>query len=112
MRESMQDPMRRQLTSARRITAALLPGVPSPSTETSIPGHLCEVCLDAPAVAFVRAPWGGEMGVCAACAGLPPPVPAAPRAVADSGGGRGSTCKERAFPAPRGAAMAKEGRAP
>jgi hypothetical protein len=82
MSEPMRDPMRRQLTSGRRITpAALLPGEPRPSTETSIPGHLCEVCLDAPAVAFVPAPWGGEMGSCAACAGLPPTVPAATRAV-------------------------------
>ena len=39
-------------------------------------GYLCEVCLDAPAVAVVAAPWGGEVGVCAACAGLPPDVPA------------------------------------
>jgi hypothetical protein len=39
------------------------------------PGYLCEVCLDAPAVAFVPAPWGGEMGVCAVCGGLPPPEP-------------------------------------
>ena len=82
MTEPMRDPMQRQLTSGRRITTAtLLLGAPSASTETSIPGHLCEVCLDAPAVAFVPAPWGGEMGVCAACAGLPPTVPAAPRAV-------------------------------
>jgi hypothetical protein len=82
MREPMSDPIRRQLTSARRITpAALPPGAPRASTETSIPGHLCEVCLDAPAVAFVLAPWGGEMGVCAACAGLPRTVPAATRAV-------------------------------
>ncbi len=35
------------------------------------PGYLCEQCLDAPAVAFVPAPGGGEMGVCAAC-GAPP----------------------------------------
>jgi hypothetical protein len=76
MSEPMRDPMQRQLTSGRRSTpAALLPGEPRPSTETSIPGHLCEVCLDAPAVVFVPAPWGGEMGVCAACAGLPPDVP-------------------------------------
>ena len=78
MSEPMRNPMRRQLTSGRHITpAALLPGAQSASTETSIPGHLCEVCLDAPAVAFVPAPWGGEMGVCAACAGRPPTVPAA-----------------------------------
>jgi hypothetical protein len=44
-----------------------------------MPGHLCEGCLDAPAVAVAPAPWGGEMGVCAACAGGPPTVPAARR---------------------------------
>ena len=44
-----------------------------------MPGHLCEVCLDAPAVAVVPAPWGGEMGVCAACAGRPSDVPTARR---------------------------------
>jgi hypothetical protein len=38
-------------------------------------GYLCEQCLDAPAVAFVAAPEGGEMGVCTACGGLPPPSP-------------------------------------
>ena len=72
MREPIGDPMRRQLTSGRRITpAALLPGAQHASNETPIPGHLCEVCLDAPAVAVMPAPWGGEMGVCAACGGLP-----------------------------------------
>ena len=44
-------------------------------------GYLCEQCLDAPAVTVVPAPWGGEMGSCAACAGLPPTVPAANWAV-------------------------------
>jgi hypothetical protein len=69
MSEPMRDPMRRQLTSGRRITpAALLPGVQRANTETSIPGHLCEVCLDAPATRLQPAPWGGEMGVCEACA--------------------------------------------
>lgn len=32
------------------------------------PGFLCEQCLDAPATQTCAAPWGGEMGVCAACA--------------------------------------------
>jgi hypothetical protein len=36
-------------------------------------GYLCEQCLDEPAIAFVPAPGGGEMGICAACA-APPPV--------------------------------------
>jgi hypothetical protein len=76
MSEPMRDPMRRQRTSGRRLTpAALLPGAPRPSTETSIPGYLCEVCLDAPAVAVVPAPWGGEMGICTACAAPPPAGP-------------------------------------
>ncbi len=44
---------------------------------SDLTGYLCEQCLDAPAVAFVVAPWGGEMGVCEACGGLPPAVPAA-----------------------------------
>ena len=40
-------------------------------------GYLCECCQDAPALLVQPAPWGGEMGVCAPCAGLPPDVPAA-----------------------------------
>ena len=36
--------------------------------QTNLTGYLCEICLDAPAVAFVPAPWGGEMGICATCA--------------------------------------------
>jgi hypothetical protein len=72
MRESIPDPMQRQLTSTRRIPAALLPEAQRPSTERPIPGHLCEVCLDAPATRLQPAPWGGEMGVCAACGGLDP----------------------------------------
>jgi hypothetical protein len=70
MSEPMIDPMRLQRTSGRRLTAyALLPGAQSPSNETAIPGHLCEVCLDEPAVRLRPAPWGGEMGVCEACQG-------------------------------------------
>jgi hypothetical protein len=45
--------------------------------EPDLTGHLCEQCLDAPAVALVPAPWGGDMGICVACGGLPPAVPAA-----------------------------------
>lgn len=33
------------------------------------PGSLCEVCLDAMAVSFQPAPWGGEMGICMVCGG-------------------------------------------
>jgi hypothetical protein len=35
-------------------------------------GSLCERCLDAPAPLVQPAPWGGEMGVCAACQQAPP----------------------------------------
>jgi hypothetical protein len=35
-------------------------------------GYLCERCLDAPALLVQPAPWGGEMGVCAACQLAPP----------------------------------------
>ena len=42
------------------------PAVPA-GTSTPLPGYLCEACLDAPAIALVPAPWGGEMGVCRAC---------------------------------------------
>ncbi|HSX80404.1 MAG TPA: hypothetical protein VLQ80_17760 [Candidatus Saccharimonadia bacterium] len=38
-----------------------------PLVPTPLPGHLCEQCLDAPAVLLVPAPWGGDMGICAAC---------------------------------------------
>ena len=33
---------------------------------TPLPGHLCEQCLDAPAVLVVPAPEGGDMGICTA----------------------------------------------
>src|SRR5512145_3194998 len=39
----------------------------TPPAPASLPGHLCEACLDAPAVLVVPAPGGGDMGVCAAC---------------------------------------------
>jgi hypothetical protein len=34
---------------------------------TRLVGYICEHCFDAPAVLVQPAPWGGEMGVCAAC---------------------------------------------
>ena len=40
-----------------------------------MPGHLCEVCLDVPATRLQPAPWGREMGVCAAW-GRPDPAAA------------------------------------
>ena len=39
---------------------------------TRLVGHICEHCFDAPAVLVQPAPWGGEMGVCAACQQEPP----------------------------------------
>lgn len=42
--------------------------IPVDAERDSLPGHLCEQCLDAPAVHLQPAPWGGERGVCAACA--------------------------------------------
>src|SRR5215470_9961029 len=41
--------------------------VPAPPAPPPLPGHLCEQCLDAPAVLVVPAPEGGDMGICAAC---------------------------------------------
>ena len=41
--------------------------VPAPPAPTPLPGHLCEQCLDAPAVLVVPAPGGGDMGICADC---------------------------------------------
>ena len=38
-----------------------------PPAPTPLPGHLCEQCLDAPAVLVIPAPGGGDMGICAAC---------------------------------------------
>ncbi len=63
-------PLQLHLPGGQPITGyALLPG-PQPSAQaTPLPGHLCEQCLDAPAVAVVPAPWGGDMGVCEACQG-------------------------------------------
>ncbi len=42
------------------------PPVPG-GTPAPLPGYLCEVCLDAPAVTMAPALGGGEMGVCAQC---------------------------------------------
>jgi hypothetical protein len=37
------------------------------SAHPPLVGHLCERCLDAPALLGQPAPWGGELGVCAVC---------------------------------------------
>jgi hypothetical protein len=37
------------------------------SAHPPLVGYICERCLDAPALVVQPAPWGGEMGVCAAC---------------------------------------------
>jgi hypothetical protein len=39
----------------------------APLVERILPGHLCEVCLDAPAERLTPAPWGGDMGICLEC---------------------------------------------
>jgi len=54
------------------------PADPSLPPQDIIPGHLCEQCLDAPAVQFQPAPWGGEMGVCLACAAAKPKATGTP----------------------------------
>ena len=41
--------------------------VTGPPVAPPLPGHLCEQCLDAPAVVVVAAPGGGDMGVCETC---------------------------------------------
>ena len=41
--------------------------VQTPPAPPPLPGHLCEACLDAPAVLVVPAPGGGDMGICADC---------------------------------------------
>src|SRR2546427_6027294 len=41
--------------------------VQDPPAPPPLPGHLCEQCLDAPAVLVVPTPGGGDMGICAAC---------------------------------------------
>jgi len=41
--------------------------VQAPPAPTPLPGHLCEQCLDAPAVLVVPAPGGGDMGICTDC---------------------------------------------
>jgi len=40
---------------------------PADAALQALPGYLCEVCLDAPAVTMAPALGGGEMGVCAQC---------------------------------------------
>jgi hypothetical protein len=53
------------------LTAALHQSV-GQRAGTRLVGHICEHCFDAPAVLVQPAPWGGEMGVCAACQQAPP----------------------------------------
>jgi hypothetical protein len=75
MTDPMSNPRCRPLLSGRHMPPITMrPGVQGPRMETPIPGHLCEGCLDAPATRLQPAPWGGEMGVCEACA-----APGAPK---------------------------------
>ena len=48
---------------APTLTQAILIDYPA-----GLAGHICEACLDAPAILLAPAPWGGQMGVCWACA--------------------------------------------
>ena len=50
-----------------RTLGRLRPEVVREETPDPLPGYLCERCLDAPAIALVPAPGGGEMGLCQAC---------------------------------------------
>jgi hypothetical protein len=46
-------PVRLQLPSGQSINGhTLMPGTAGPSDETPIPGHICEQCLDAPALRY------------------------------------------------------------
>ena len=68
------------LVAARRVMHSVMPAtlparlslvwidIPIDAERDPLPGHLCEQCLDAPAVHLQPAPWGGERGICAACA--------------------------------------------
>ena len=58
--------------------------VKAPPVHQPLPGHLCEQCLDAPAVVVVPAPWGGDMGVCNTCHQAPA-VAALPILTAEEG---------------------------
>jgi len=69
MNEPMRDPMRQQLMRKRRLLAGGVLSWEQQLRDTPpIPGHLCEVCLDAPATRLQPAPDGGEIGICEACA--------------------------------------------
>jgi hypothetical protein len=65
---------RRDLETARDALAAALRrrvgqrAVREHGSVTSLAGHSCEICFDAPAIGVQPAPWGGEMGGCGTCA--------------------------------------------
>ena len=64
-----EEPGARTPQTRRRLPLRMAEGreVQAPPAPTPLPGHLCEQCLDAPAVLVVPAPEGGDMGICAAC---------------------------------------------
>lgn len=70
MYEGTSRPPEARRTQGRRM-GLLSPGPqhrhPGEVVPQALPGYLCEVCLDAPAVTMVLAPGGGEMGVCTQC---------------------------------------------
>jgi hypothetical protein len=59
-------PLRDVLTAAIR-QRVLLRAAREQRSSTRLVGHICEQCLDAPALLVQPAPWGGEMGVCGTC---------------------------------------------
>jgi hypothetical protein len=69
LRADLERALRELLTALTTVQVQLVHELlsPSPRQAPPLPGHLCEQCLDAPAVALAPAPWGGEMGVCAGC---------------------------------------------
>jgi hypothetical protein len=76
-------PIRQMPSLQDALTAALRQRVAQRAARTtgtrpSLVGYLCERCLDAPALLVQPAPWGGEMGVCAACQQEPPADDAEP----------------------------------
>jgi len=56
-------PLRDVLTAALH-QRVLQRAARDPRSPTRLVGHICEQCLDAPALLVQPAPWGGEMGVC------------------------------------------------
>jgi hypothetical protein len=68
------------VSSLREALTAALHQREAQRAGTLLVGHICEHCFDAPAVLVQPAPWGGEIGVCAACQQATPARAEAPQA--------------------------------